>query len=279
MSSLKQKVDKHEEKWSKETQKSHRLLSDYYRAESTDWRNYEPDAAEIDQLLAQAVAVQEEVEKAQMDEQLNNEEIERVKKLIGGLVKRHKDLFDATSRHLEFLKKAKRKEKKLREQEKRKEQQERDKKQERERLQKERERLEEQMEEEAFKARRAMQLKFASHPAAKNLKFVDLRVLKHAVLRWQDRGLKHVTFSDFLIDIDEARVFYRMYQVDMKNESRYEVQICLPRTEAKGEAGVEQAGPQEEITLILDKRKSSIITVLRDDEEYDYETMDREYLE
>ena len=33
----------------------------------------------------------------------------------------------------------------------------------------------------------------------------------------------------------------------------------------------------EEVTLILDKSKTTIITVLRDDEDYDFEICDRKY--
>ena len=133
----------------------------------------------------------------------------------------------------------------------------------------------------AFQQRRAKQLRFAGHPSARTIKFSKLKHSEHATFRCNDR-LQSMTLPELLDQIDEARLFYRLYPCNAKGEPRWEVQVCPQMHDDEEEAEAEDNEDKdkksnEEVTLILDKSKTTIITVLRDDEDYDFEICDREY--
>jgi hypothetical protein len=279
-------VDKHCEHWSKKAGERQLLLNWYHdklklKLKLNDDDNssnyYQLLSAEISQLNEEANRVQEAVENAKTNKNLSNDEIERVKGLIKDLEKRRKYLFDIHGPHTKFLKEVKKAEERRRKEEQKK-LQEKCKKEEEVRkqslLQEEKER---EAENRAFPDRRAKQLKFANHPKAKNLTFSKLRVGKHAIERWHDRGrsLKHryATIADFLQDLDDAKIFYRMHE-DERPETglRYVIEAYFL---LKNETTEGETNDKEMITLIVDKDKTAVITVLRDDDNYDY-TVERE---
>jgi len=55
-----------------------------------------------------------------------------------------------------------------------------------------------------------------------------------------------------------------MYRLQPNDDQMWEVQVSLP-------------GHEEKIAFILNKTKSTLITVLRDDTEYNYKESDRQY--
>ncbi|CAB9503165.1 expressed unknown protein [Seminavis robusta] len=121
-------------------------------------------------------------------------------------------------------------------------------------------------EKESFRARRAKQLKVAGHPAANNLKFASLRPSEHHVVhRWKDRGLTSMTLQDFLAQINDARILYTLEPCEGdKGQPQWEVKV-------------QRLEEGKQVALILNREKTTIITVLRDDDEYDYKRNDHSF--
>lgn len=240
--------------------------------------NYRDLANQVDQLLVLTKSVHKKVSKARKGE-LRASKMERTEELIDELVKEHEKLFDEGP-YSQLVQHANRKarqqpeqveqrrEKQLRKLEEKRKKQEEEEKQRitalQEKKEKEKANQRAQEEEEArqreIKARRHLQHRCAGHPSAKTLWFSTIRISEHALFRWNDRGLSSTAFSEFLKEIDEGKIMYRLQPTGHS----WEVQVSLP-------------GQEEEIVLVLNKNKSTIITVLRDDEEYNCRENDHQY--
>ena len=236
----------------------------------TSLRSRHPEVAkEVGEQLKRAMDVHQIVEKVRLGK-ANQEEISNAMKLVERLEKKRKTLFKGKAFEKKYHKhKEEHRRRLLLEAEQQKREEER----------KQKEAHEE--EKRAFQQRRAKQLRFAGHPSARTIKFSKLKHSEHATFRCNDR-LQSMTLPELLDQIDEARLFYRLYPCNAKGEPRWEVQVCPQMHDDEEEAEAEDNEDKdkksnEEVTLILDKSKTTIITVLRDDEDYDFEICDREY--
>lgn len=126
---------------------------------------------------------------------------------------------------------------------------------------------EEQIRNQQIKERRALQHKLAGHPSAKHLWFEQMHISEHAHFRWHDRqisGTEVATLKEFLQQIDEGRILYRLQPL---SDNRWEVKIVSKSYH----------GQKEELVLLLNKSKTTIITILRDDKTYNHKKDDHEY--
>ena len=119
-------------------------------------------------------------------------------------------------------------------------------------------------------ARRANQIRFAAGQFDVTLRFSSLKITERALFRWNDRGKSQLgmTIEELLQDIDDAKIFYRLFPSSSSKENEkenWEVQLFF----------LDHENPPE-VTLVLDKHKKILITVIRDDEAY-YKNGDKMY--
>ena len=120
-------------------------------------------------------------------------------------------------------------------------------------------------------ARCANQIRFAAGQFDVTLHFSSLKITEHALFRWNDRGKSQLgmTIEELLQDVDDAKIFYRLFPSSSSKENEkknWEVQLFF----------LDRESPPE-VTLVLDKHKKILITVIRDDESYDYNAGDKMY--
>jgi hypothetical protein len=96
-------------------------------------------------------------------------------------------------------------------------------------------------------------------------------ITEHAEIRWQHRGLENLSLTSFLHELAESQVIPVQERWTHKGNPKFVVKVV---SEPMSSSSFAAAVPII-FAFVLNVRETTIITVLRDDDDYDYKKMDQ----